>query len=388
MDNPLLNKEVQKFIFNYEGDSTKLAFSGSPFSEISTKQLITQIESRKKAEKKLPIWHSTEGILYPPKLNLEQTSSQVTAAYKSRLVTGETLADFTGGYGVDCLFFSKVFKTVTHFEINESLSQIVNHNYKKLKKHNIKCITGNAFDHLQSLKFDVVYIDPSRRHDTKGKVFFLKDCLPNIPKNLNVLFQHTDTILIKTSPMLDISVGLSELDFVKEIHIVAVENEVKELLWLINKKTFEALKIKTINISDKGNETFSFLWEDKKDNTYTFPKKYLYEPNAAIMKSGAFNLLPSRFKVEKLEKHTHLYTSEELQIFPGRSFKIKQIINYNKKEMRNGITFDKANITTRNFPESVATLRKKWKLKDGGNHYLFFTTVAKNQKILLICAKI
>ncbi len=323
---------------------------------------------------------------------LKSTSSkpplQATAKYKSTLVNGSSIADFTGGFGIDCFFFSEIFKTVTHFEINEPLSQIVAHNFKKLRKTNIECITGDAFGNIENRNFDVIYIDPSRRNETKGKVFFLKDCLPNVPENLDVLFKHTETILIKTSPMLDISVGLSELHFVKEIHIVSVENEVKELLWLLQKNNSEALKIQTINISTKGDEVFSFLWDSKRENDYSFPKKYLYEPNAAIMKSGAFDLLPEVFNVEKLEKHTHLYTNETFQKFPGRSFKIERIVNYNKKDMRNGITFDKANITTRNFPESVATLRKKWKLKDGGNHYLFFTTVAEGQKIMLICTKI
>jgi hypothetical protein len=188
--------------------------------------------------------------------------------------------------------------------------------------------------------------------------------------------------------MLDISVGLDELQNVSEIHIVAIDNEVKELLWLLKKDTSEALKIKTINFTKSGTETFDFNWNEAATANYSLPQKYLYEPNAAILKSGAFDLISEKLKVNKLHKNTHLYTSETLVDFPGRSFLIEKAVLYSKSEMRAALTFKKANIATRNFPESVETLRKKWKIADGGDVYLFFETNLEDKKQMLICSKI
>ncbi len=230
-------------------------------------------------------------------------------------------------------------------------------------------------------------MDPSRRNDTKGKVFFLEDCEPNVPENLNFLLEHCQQLLIKSSPMLDITVGLNELQNVKEIHIVAINNEVKELLWLIELGFNDLPKIKTINFNKNKTELFNFKWSQKPSLSYSLPKKYLYEPNAAIMKSGAFELLAEEYNVSKLHKHTHLYTNNKLIPFPGRRFIIHKTITYHKKEIKK-LTLDKANITTRNFPETVAQLRKKLKIKDGGNDYLFFTILENSDKVILVCSKV
>ena len=387
MNTNILTSEVQNFIFNYSEDITKLAFSGSPFNEVSTAELIQQVESRRKVERKLPYWFLTKNIYYPPKLNLEQTSSEITAKYKASIVQGKLLADITGGFGVDCLFFSDKFKKVHHFEHNESLSEIVKHNFKVLDYNNIECFKGDGLQQIAKTNYDAIYVDPSRRNDAKGKVFFLEDCEPNVPENLNFLLEHCQQLLIKTSPMLDITVGLNELQNVKEIHIVAINNEVKELLWLIELGFSDLPKIKTINFNKNKTESFNFKWNQISSPSYSLPKKYLYEPNAAIMKSGAFELLSEEYKVSKLHKHTHLYTSNELMTFPGRSFIIHKMIPYHKKEVKE-LSLYKANITTRNFPETVAHLRKKLKIKDGGSDYLFFTTLENNDKVILVCSKV
>lgn len=384
----LLKIEVQDFIKNFEGDISKLAFAGSPFENISVQELIQQIESRKKIEKKLPTWFATPNILFPPKLNLEQTSSEITARYKASLVSGETLADITGGFGIDSFLFSEKFSAVHHFEINVALSEIAQHNFKMLNRLSVRCSTEDGLNNVLNNQYSVIYADPSRRHDSKGKVFFLTDCQPSIPESISEIVNHCETFLLKTSPMLDISVGLIELGDVSEIHIVAVENEVKELLWLLKNKNEEPLRIRTINFTKSDKETFDFDWNETAEATYNLPQKYLYEPNAAILKSGAFDLLSNKLKLDKLNKNTHLYTSASLVDFPGRSFMIESMVPYTKSEMRSALTFEKANITTRNFPESVATLRKKWKIADGGDVYLFFVTNVDGKKVMLVCSKV
>lgn len=383
----ILNTEVQDFIRNFEGEISKLAFSGSPFETVSIQELLQQIESRSRIEKKLPTWFSTRDILYPPKLNLEQTSSEITSEYKASLVKGELIADITGGFGVDSYYFSEKFPEVHHFELNESLSEIVRHNFQVLGR-NIKCFNEDGLKAVLNKKYSVIYADPSRRHDSKGKVFFLKDCQPNIPNNIDEILSNCEVFLLKTSPMLDITVGLNELKDVSEIHIVAVENEVKELLWLLKEGKDSELKIKTINFTKTELEEFSFNWNETAKADYSLPQEYLYEPNTAILKSGAFDLISEKLNLNKIEVNTHLYTNNHLIDFPGRRFKIEKVVPYNKKEIKSALAFKKANITTRNFPESVATLRKKWKLSDGGNIYLFFTTNLEGKRVMIVCSKV
>jgi len=386
--NALLNKEIQNFIRNFEGNISTLAFAGSPFEEVSAQELIQQIEGRKKVKNKLPFWYKTEDILFPPKLNLEQTSSEITAKYKASLIEGKTIADITGGFGVDSFFFAEKFSKVYHFETNETLSEIAKHNFKIFGKTNVVCFEKDGLDDVLKNDYDAIYADPSRRHESKGKVFFLNDCEPNIPQNIGEILKRCETFLLKTSPMLDISVGLGELKNVSEIHIVAVENEVKELLWVMKKNSTQTLKLKTINFTKAENEIFDFALAESANATYSLPQKYLFEPNAAILKSGAFDLVSGKLKLNKLHKNTHLYTSESLIDFPGRRFLIEKIIPYSKAEMRSAINFKKANIATRNFPESVETLRKKWKIGDGGDTYLFFVTNFEGKKAMLVCSKI
>ena len=383
----LLNTDVQEFIKNFKGDFSKLAFSGSPFVNVSIQELLQQIESRNKIEKKLPTWFKTTNILYPPKLNLEQTSSEFTAKYKSSLVEGYSMADITGGFGIDSYFFAENFPKVHHFELNKQLSELAQHNFNVFDK-NIQCFNQDGLKAALNGHYGVIYADPSRRHDSKGKVFFLKDCQPNIPENIFEILTHCEFFLLKTSPMLDISVGLSELQNVFQIHIVAVENEVKELLWLMRKNSETELEIKTINFTKTGREVFDFYWNDSFSASYSLAQQYLYEPNAAILKSGGFNLISEKLQLRKLHQNTHLYTSDNLLTFPGRRFKIENVIPYSKSEIREALNFKKANITTRNFPESVATLRKKWKIADGGNAYLFFTTNLEGNKEIIVCSKV
>jgi len=390
LNKEILNTKVQDFInANLKSDITKLILKGSPFANISIQEIAEQISAKVKCEKKLPTWFSAENIYFPNRLNIEQTSSEITAKYKANLVSGESLIDITGGFGVDAYFFSQKVKNVTHCELNEELSNIVSHNLTPLKIENISTHLGNGIDYLKNTteKYDWVYTDPSRRNDAKGKVFLLEDCLPNIPENLDDLFEKSENILIKVSPILDISSAINELKFVKEIHIVAVNNEVKELLFLLEKNYNSDVQIRTINFNKKENQIFNFNLYESINATYAEPKKYLFEPNSAILKAGGFNNISNQLNIDKLHQHSHLYTSNELLNFPGRSFEIKHCISYDRKQLKKLIPSKKANITTRNFPETVAQIRKKTKLKDGGNQYLFFTTDVNNKHIVLICEK-
>ncbi|WP_298223121.1 RsmD family RNA methyltransferase [Flavobacterium sp.] len=392
MDSRLLQLPVQKFIKDHvDAVVVQLALQKNPFPEISWNLLLEQIACRQKAKDKLPTWFATDDIIYPAKVSMEQTSSEKTAAYKASLISGNSIIDLTGGFGVDDYYFSKTFKSVVHCEMNATLSEIVAHNYRKLKVENCSFFVGDSYDVLEKINenFDWIYIDPSRRNDSKGKVFMLKDCLPNVVELMDFYFQYSNNILIKTAPILDITAGLSELNNVKKIHIVAIENEVKELLWEIVKGYDGTVEISTVNLKKNSAEYFLFSVSESTENiNYSLPKTYLYEPNAAIMKSGGFNEVGFQFNLEKLHQHSQLYTSDMIIDFPGRIFKIEQCIPYQKSEMKTWLENTKSNITTRNFPDTVEEIRKKWKIKEGGNRYCFFTTDMNNRKIVLLCAKI
>uniref|UniRef100_UPI00404A51F7 class I SAM-dependent methyltransferase n=1 Tax=Gelidibacter sp. TaxID=2018083 RepID=UPI00404A51F7 len=392
MNKHILHNDIQEFINNHlSSDINSILLKKTTFENVSTTEIVEKIEAKNKCKTKLPTWYNQPNIYYPNKLNIEQTSSETTAEFKSKLIHGNRIIDLTGGFGVDCFYFSKQFKNVIHCELNENLSEIVKYNFEVLNVNNIQCFAADGLEFLktQNTPFDWIYIDPSRRHDSKGKVFMLSDCLPNVPENLELLWNHSNNILIKTSPLLDISIGLKELQHVKSIHIVAVNNDVKELLWVLEQNNSESIQIKTTNIKSETTEHFEFVLENETttESTYSEPLTYLYEPNAAVMKSGGFDSITSQFMIDKLHKHSHLYTSDELMDFPGRIFKIETVVPYNKKSFKTH-NIQKANITTRNFPETVESIRKKLNIKDGGDDYLFFTTNLHNEKLCLICKKV
>lgn len=392
MNPSILNTDIQEFINKHlNANISKLLLKGIGFDTVEAKEIIEQLEAKKRCEKKLPTWFNTEKIYYPNKLNIEQTSSEITANYKSNLICGESIIDLTGGFGVDCLYFSKHFKTVEYCEINETLSEIVKHNFSQLHIQNINThnIDGIAYIKTSKKPYDWIYVDPSRRHDSKGKVFFLNDCLPNIPKHLGLLFKHSKNIMIKTSPLLDFSVGINALKHVKSIYVVAINNEVKELLWILERNYTRGIFIETVNIKKDKTVHFNFLLDEEKhaQSRYNQPLTYLYEPNAAILKAGGFHSVSNQFNVFKLHQHSHLYTSDVLLNFPGRRFKIEKVLAFSKKKLKKE-TIKKANITTRNFPETVQQIRKKFNIKDGGSLYLFFTTDINDNKMVIITRKL
>lgn len=391
MNKAILSKEVQEFITNsLDANIAKLALSKNPFPSIEWKEIINQIVSKQKSKTKLPLWFATENIYYPQSLSIEQTSSELTAKFKAELLKGNTLIDLTGGLGVDCYYFSKKISHVYHCEINEELSEIAAHNYEQLKTSSITCIAMNSSAFLKEtdLLFDYIYIDPSRRSDSKGKVFMLKDCLPNVPENLNFYFEKTNQIAIKTAPLLDITAGLKELTNVKAIHVVAIANEVKELLWLLEKNYSGEIVISAHNIQPTKTDTTSFILGSDEQLSYSLPKQFIYEPNAAILKSGGVNFLCKELSLSKLQHHSHLFTTDSIIDFPGRRFHINQIVPFTKKEIKKHIQNKKMNVTTRNFPLAVEEIKKKYNITDGGSMYAFFTTSINDEKIVLLCTKL
>lgn len=391
MNEAILRADIQEFINrNLNVDIPTLLFQKSSFPDVSSKELAEQIEAKQKAKKKLPTWFALKNCYFANKLNISQTSSELTAKYKANLVSGNYLADLTAGFGVDTHAFCKVAKHVFHIEKNEILSKIAKSNFEQMGVSNINFITGNGIQFLTDLKvkLDWIYIDPSRRSNTNKKVYYLSDCEPDITKHLDLFFFNSDNILVKTGPLLDLTIGISQLKHIRQIHIIAVDNDVKEVLWELKNRFEGEPLIKTVNLTKEHNEVFEFSAQDEKQAIPEFsdPQEYLYEPNVAVLKSGAFKLISERLKVNKLHIHSHLYTATELLRFPGRVFRIKQVISYNKKEVKKlGLT--QANVSTRNFPDSVSVIRKKLKLKDGGTNYLFFTKNYLDKLIVVHCVK-
>lgn len=392
MNKAILHPEVQNFKRkNLKTDLSKLILKGSNFPGVTIQEIANQISGLQKAKQKLPTWYASEGIVFPPNINLEQTSSEITAKYKASLVFGERLIDITGGFGIDTFFFAEKMNRVMYCEINPELSEIAGHNFEVLGKSNIETFSGDGIEFLSSTEqtFDWIYLDPARRNDYGGKVFLLEQCTPNAPEHLKLFNSKADHILIKTSPLLDLTAGIRELGKVAEIHIVSVNNEVKELLWVMHKRILSKPVIKTVNILKSEIQKFESPFDgNAPEAPLSLSKKYLYEPNPAVMKSGLFAEVSRQTGTFKLHANSHLYTSEGLTDFPGRKFEILQEVPYSKKILKKELGIKRANITTRNFPRSVEEIRKELKLEDGGDHYLFFTTNLKNEKIVLICTKI
>jgi 16S rRNA G966 N2-methylase RsmD len=393
LNQAILNSEIQTYISENLGtESSKILFGKSPFKEVSTKELVEQIESKKRSEKKLPLWFKTEGIYFPQKLAIEQASSEITAKYKSDLIIGKKVVDATGGLGIDSYYFSLKAQNVVHCEINSELSAIAKHNAKVLDADNIRFIVGDGQDYILSATeiVDSIYIDPSRRVNSQ-KVFMLKDCEPDVPGNLDSLLNSSLRIILKTSPLLDIQSGLKELKNVKEIHIVSVKNDCKELLWVIEKDFTEAEPtIFCAALDDNNRQLYTFNLSDERSfaiDHFSAPLKYIYEPDVSLLKAGCFKLIGRDFGVLKLHQHTHLYTSEKLNTdFIGRKFELIKSWGYAEFIKKNEV--EKANIISRNFPLQPHDLKKKHKIMDGGNDYLLFTTGPENQLLVLHCSRL
>ncbi len=388
---------LQQFIQkNYNKNIAQLAFKKVLVAGYENRFVLNQLYGKQKAKNKLPYLFNNEQVLYPVKVSVEQSSSEKTAIWKAKLVEGETLLDMTGGFGVDTYHFSKRIKQVTYLEKNTELFDIVAHNYAVLNAANITTINGDSISFLDNTKqkFDWIYLDPARRDDVGNRKIGLAGYFPNLLDIQPLLFQKTEKVLVKVSPMLDIQQAILQLGTVQKVIVVAVQNEVKELLLILRKKgdavgrppSFECVDLR------KDGTVWNYQSNSQQDLSnlsYSLPQTYIYEPNAAILKAGLFKEIAIDFKLNKLHPNTHIYTSEQLvEDFPGRVFKLKGAENFNKKAITPYLDNKKANITTRNFPYSIAQIKKKLGIKDGGNVYLFATTLQEEKLAILVCAKV
>lgn len=318
----MVNQENINFINeNKEKSVAALALLLSKKPELDKTFILNQVNGWQKAKQKLPEFFNTNNIIFPPSRAMEQCSSEETAIYKNQLVSGKNLLDLTGGFGIDSYYFSKKFENITYIEQNKELLKIAEHNFRQLNVTNIQVQSVSAEQFLDNNQqtFDVVYIDPDRRNEQQ-RLYQLLDCSPNIVEILPKLFKITDKVLIKTSPFLDISKTISELKQVEKCVVVAVKNECKEVLYLLSKSYRETPKIVAVNLgSGQAELVFTITQEKAAKVVFSKPLSYLYEPNAAIMKSGGFNIVAEYFKLKKIAPQSHLYTSDELiHDFPGR----------------------------------------------------------------------
>lgn len=392
----ILSHELKNFIKDHENDDIySLALQAGKYPDIDLPSAIQQIAGRKAAKFKLPEWYKNNDIIYPKHISLEQSSSEYTARYKASLFSGKCFVDITGGMGIDFYYIALNFDNATYVEQQTELADIAKQNFESLNLKNVTVINEDGTVYLNSMPdVDLLYIDPARRDNIGKKVFRIEDCTPNIIELQDIITQKSRYTMVKFSPMLDISQALNSLDNISDIHIISHNNECKELLFIKNnKEEKDTVHLHCINIKKEETDTFSFTREDENNISIGYTSelgKYLYEPNASIMKAGAYKSITSIFPMYKLHSNSHLYTSDRLYTdFQGRIFSIEQTCSFNKNDIKKCLsTIRQANITTRNFPLSVHELKKKLKINDGGEIYLFATTLANDKKVLIICRKV
>ena len=358
--------------------------------------LLSQIAGRQMAVRKIPSWYRNRELLYPSHLALEQASSEVTARYKASLVErGASFADLTGGLGVDFSFLAPLFRRALYVERDETLCGLAAHNFAALGLSHAAVHHSEAEKVLSQLQdVSLIYLDPARRDEGGRKVFRIEDCSPNLLQLSDIVVEKAECVMIKYSPMLDISLAVKTLPHVAAVHVLSVENECKELLFLLQhaKGTTEP-HCHAVNLKkDGGCERLIFTpTEEEQEAPYCMaPGRYLYEPNASILKAGAFNVTAHRYGLQKLHKQSHLYTSEQLiGGFPGRTFLVDEWFRADRKQIRRYTSFTpKANVTVRNYPQSVTEIRKMSGLREGGDNYLFATTLVDGEKVWISCKKV
>ena len=387
-----MNQATIDFIrLHADDDVRQLALRGTKDPEVDLPFALDQIAGRQTARRKLPSWAATEGIVYPPHLSMEQCSSEQTARYKAEMAgCVQRLVDLTGGFGVDFSVMARGFAEAVYVERQAPLCEIAADNFRLLGLQQATVVCADGTDYLQTMPpADLIYIDPARRDDHGGRTYGIADCTPNVLSIRDLLMEKAERVLIKLSPMLDWRKAVTDLDpqYVREVHIVSVANECKELLILLSPGTSFRL------VCANDNTKFEAHWSHESHESHWphWPHNphYLYSPNASIMKAGCFAELATRFSLNQLAQNSHLFVSDKLvEDFPGRIFHIDAVTTMNKHDLRHhlqGLT--QANIAVRNFPLSVAELRKRLKLSEGGSTYIFATTLADGKKVLLICSR-
>ena len=387
-----MNDKTRDFIEqNLDADIRQLALKGCRDKDVDLDAAIRQIAGRQTARRKLPSWAALDGILYPPHLNMEQCSSEQTARYKAGICSShpssKTLVDLTGGFGVDFAFMSQAFDEATYVERNSELFAISSANMKILAPK-AKCLNEDGLEVLHRLDHvSMIFMDPARRDHHGARTYGISDCTPNVLEIKDELLQKADVVMLKLSPMLDWHKAISDLgeQYIKEVHIVSVQNECKELLIVMQQQPAEPPTVYCVN----DDSVFSYHPSSISSNHISHHSSliYLYEPNASIMKAGCFAEIEQAFEVSQLAPNSHLFASDQaIADFPGRKFRISAVTSMNKQELKQALKdIRQANIAVRNFPMSVADLRKRLKLSEGGNDYIFATTLTEGKKVLIIC---
>ena len=387
-----MNDNTRDFIEqNLNADIRQLALKGCRDKDVDLDAAIRQIAGRQTARRKLPSWAALDGILYPPHLNMEQCSSEQTARYKARICSShpspKTLVDLTGGFGVDFAFMSEAFDEATYVERNSELFAISSANMKILAPK-AKCLNEDGLEVLHRLDHvSMIFMDPARRDHHGARTYGISDCTPNVLEIKDELLQKADVVMLKLSPMLDWHKAISDLgeQYIKEVHIVSVQNECKELLIVMQQQPAEPPTVYCVN----DDSIFSYHPSSISSNHISHHSSliYLYEPNASIMKAGCFAEIEQAFEVSQLAPNSHLFASDQvIEDFPGRKFRVTAVTSMNKQELKQALKdIRQANIAVRNFPMSVADLRKRLKLSEGGNDYIFATTLTEGKKVLIIC---
>lgn len=391
--NRIMNEETRQFIMAHRCDDVRqLAFKKNVPPAIDLRYALQQIEARQRLADKVPTWAANQQIEFPPHLSVEQCSSERAARYKASLLQGDIFVDLTGGMGVDCYFISSNFRQTHYVEQQPLLAELACKNFEVLATD--ICVHNQAAETFlkQIDAVSALFIDPARRDNAGRKMVSISDCTPDVAALQHTLLNKAPKVLIKLSPMLDIAVVLRELQHVKAIHVVAVENECKELLVELECDFDGAPTVHAVNLTAAPTERFTFCPSDEKCAVHALAAgvgRYLYEPNAALLKAGAFRSVAQRFDIDKLHTNSHLYTSNELiEDFPGRRFEVEAVVPFKSRMKPTDLPdIDKANMAVRNFPLSVAELRKLLKIGDGGQTYIFATTLFDNSKVLIICHK-
>lgn len=396
---PNINEATRQYIRTHENeDVRKLALHRSNDPQVDMSTALQQIEGRQKAKEKLPDLYVNEDILYPSTLSLEQCSSSITAQYKASILGdgADDIADLSGGFGVDTFAFARKFKHCFYVEPQASLCELARHNASALGFHNIDFLQGTMEEQLPLLPTtDHIFLDPSRRDVHGDRVVSIEDCSPNILQWKGELLRKVrKSVLVKLSPMIDLKRTMQQLSEVASIHIVAVHGECKEVLFLLtpNGSSIDDIPITAVNLHNEESVSFQFSTQEENNANPTLAHQvgqYLYEPNAAILKAGAFKSIAVLFGLNKLHPHSHLYTSDNLVAkFPGRIFQVQEVLPFNKKSIKSLSEIRQANISTRNFPLTPEALKKALKIKDGGDLYLFGTTLTGGNLVIIVGRKI
>jgi len=383
-----------------EDDPKKLLLSAQRYPQVDVRFAAIQIEARQRIKEKLPLWFAVPELIFPSILACQQASSQATARYKARFVQeGESVIDATGGLGVDCASLAEKAEQIIYIEQDKQICVTAEHNFKALTLPHIDVRYGSCTDLLPTLpSVDLIYIDPSRRNAQQRRLFALSDCTPDITAIQEGLLQKAKRVLVKISPMADIWQTLRLLPQTTEVHVLSVKNECKELLFLLEKPknptSIHTLPIICTDIDREGHDTqITFTLHQEATATALIldktPEGYLYEPNASLLKAGAFKYLSQHYGIQKLSPHTHLYASPTLHAsFPGRIFNIIRVLDFSKLTIKNlHLSIPQANMAVRNFCMEAEALRKRLKIKEGGDVYLFGVTLYDNNYALILATK-